>query len=343
MGTLIITGASGWLGKGLMARFCSSGIEGYTKITAIVKNEEEVREVKKLTSNANVQTVICDLSHAISSERALTFDSGSHLIHAAGVIHPRKVADFYHVNVNGTRNILNAARVGGVEKITVVSSNSVNGVSRNKNHIFNEESKLAPYMHYGRSKVQMEELVKQSASNFDQVTTVRAPWFYGPHQPARQTQFFSMIKNGKFPLFGRADNLRSMVYIENLIDGILLSLRPRKTNFDTFWIADEKPYSMLEIVQTVSDVLLEDFNINVKQNKIFLPKFIPQVAQAADFTMQSVGLYNQKIHVLSEMNKTIACDISKAKELLKYNPKYSLRAGMKSSVAWLIDKKVEIK
>ena len=152
-----------------------------------------------------------------------------------------------------------------------------------------------------------------------------------------------MIKNGKFPLFGRADNLRSMVYIENLIDGILLSLRPRKTNFDTFWIADEKPYSMLEIVQTVSDVLLEDFNINVKQNKIFLPKFIPQVAQAADFTMQSVGLYNQKIHVLSEMNKTIACDISKAKELLKYNPKYSLRAGMKSSVAWLIDKKVEIK
>ena len=342
MDTLVITGAAGWLGKGLIARFCSSGIEGYTKITAIVKNEEEVREVKKLTSNANVQTVICDLSDAISSERALTFVSGSHLIHAAGVIHPRKVADFYHVNVNGTRNILNAARVGGVEKITVVSSNSVNGVSRNKNHIFNEESKLAPYMHYGRSKVQMEELVRQTASNFDQVTTIRAPWFYGPYQPARQTQFFSMIKNGKFPLFGRADNLRSMVYIENLIDGILLSLRPRKTNFDTFWIADEKPYSMLEIVQTVSDVLLEEFNINVKQNNIFLPKFIPQVAQVTDFTMQSVGLYNQKIHVLSEMNKIIACDISKAQKILGYGPAIALYEGMVASIQYLKSRGVTV-
>ena len=106
-------------------------------------------------------------------------------------------------------------------------------------------------------------------------------------------------------------------------------------NFDTFWIADEKPYSMLEIVDTVSTVLSKEFNIKVKRNNIFLPKIIPQVAQATDFAMQSVGLYHQKIHVLSEMNKTIACDISKAQKVLGYSPAVSLYEGMITSIQHL--------
>ena len=138
--------------------------------------------------------MVCDLSNTNECNSTLLFDKGSDLIHAAGVIHPRKVAEFYEVNVNGTRNILEAARANGIENITVLSSNSVHGVSRENTQFFTEESKLNPYMHYGRSKIQMEEVVKGAANNFDQISIIRAPWFYGPHQPARQTQFFSMIK-----------------------------------------------------------------------------------------------------------------------------------------------------
>ena len=59
---------------------------------------------------------------------------------------------------------------------------------------------------------------------------------------------------------------------------------------------------------------------------------IGQFAQAADYMLQSIGLYQQKIHVLSELNKNIACDISKAERELGYNPKVDLYNGVKEAL-----------
>ena len=58
--------------------------------------------------------------------------------------------------------------------------------------------------------------------------------------------------------------------------------------------------------------------------------------------LQSAGLYHQKIHVLSEMNKTIACSVRKAETELGYNPKVSLEEGMRRSIAFCIDKGISI-
>ena len=54
---------------------------------------------------------------------------GAVLIHTAGVIHPRRVKEFYEVNVEGVRNILSAARAAGIKRVVVVSSNSPMGVN----------------------------------------------------------------------------------------------------------------------------------------------------------------------------------------------------------------------
>ncbi len=48
---------------------------------------------------------------------------------------------------------------------------------------------------------------------------VRPPWFYGPFQPPRQTTFFTMIRKGRFPIIGDGEQRRSMVYVDNLVDG----------------------------------------------------------------------------------------------------------------------------
>jgi len=61
-----------------------------------------------------------------------------------------------------------------------------------------------------------------------------------------------------------------------------------------------------------------------------------------DGLLQSVGLYHQKFHVLSEMNMTIACDITRAKEELGYRPLVELREGMRRSIAWCLDQGLEI-
>ena len=50
---------------------------------------------------------------------------------------------------------------------------------------------------------------------------VRPPWFYGPYQPARQTTFFRMVRTGRFPVIGDGGQRRSMVYVDNLVDGVV--------------------------------------------------------------------------------------------------------------------------
>ena len=58
-----------------------------------------------------------------------------------------------------------------------------------------------------------------------ETVVIRPPWFYGPGQPPRQALFFTMIKDGKAPLVGRGDNRRSMAYIDNICQGLLLCER----------------------------------------------------------------------------------------------------------------------
>ncbi|HEC62266.1 MAG TPA: hypothetical protein ENI27_08440 [bacterium] len=99
---------------------------------------------------------------------------------------------------------------------------------------------------------------------------------------------------------------------------------------------------MLEIIHCIRDVLSQDFGIEIKPSVLKLPWFASEVAYCTDCLIQGLGWYNQKIHVLSEMNKTIACSVELAKRELDYKPDISLREGMKRSVAWCLDQDYRI-
>jgi nucleoside-diphosphate-sugar epimerase len=71
-----------------------------------------------------------------------------------------------------------------------------------------------------------------------------------------------------------------------------------------------------------------------------LPSVASEVALLTDWELQKLGLYQQKIHVLSEMNKTIACSVEKAKRELGYRPGVALEEGMRRSLRWCIEQKL---
>jgi len=190
-------------------------------------------------------------------------------------------------------------------------------------------------MNYGRSKMQMELAVKERQKNGRLETViVRAPWFYGPNQPPRQTLFFKMIRDGKAPVVGRGMNLRSMAYVDNLCQGLVLAGTVPGANGRTYWIADRRPYSMNEIIDTVERLLETEFGQKCVHKRLRLPSFASSGAYAADVLLQAAGLYHQKIHVLSEMNKTIACSVERAERELGYDPGVGLEEGMRRSLAW---------
>jgi nucleoside-diphosphate-sugar epimerase/choline dehydrogenase-like flavoprotein len=340
---VLITGAPGWLGSRLVEIFYNRNGDSGLKIDLRTRN---VRCLVQATTDPSVlrqisdavEIVRGDLTDPESVREFCRNAEGATLFHIAGLIHPKRATkEFYQVNVEGTRQVIEAAQNARVKRIVAVSSNSCIGCNPHPDHLFAETSPYNPYMHYGRSKMQMERLVNAAHARGNiETVIIRAPWFYGPHQPLRQTLFFRMIKEGKFPILGNGEQKRSMAYVDNICQGLLLAATVEEADGQTYWIADERPYTISEIVDTVESIMEEELGIKCSKKRLRLPPIIGDVAWLCDFGLQSIGFYNQKIHVLSEMNKTIACSIEKAMAELGYRPRYSLREGMAESLRWCV-------
>ena len=146
-----------------------------------------------------------------------------------------------------------------------------------------------------------------------------------------------MIRDGKVPIVGDGENRRSMAYLDNLCQGLMLAALTPAADRQIYWIADERPYTMNEIVDTVERLLEKEFGQKCAHKRMRLPGFTGDIAQLADAAIQSLGAYQQQIHVLSEMNKTIACDVTRAKSELGYRPAVALEEGMRRSIRWCIE------
>lgn len=343
---VLLTGAAGWLG-GRIATALTRGLPevgllatGGFRVRGLVLPGEDVSELRE----QGVEIVTGDIRDMETVRAFVAGAEGAVLIHMAGVIHPKAVAEFEAINTQGTINLLTAAQKVGVRRAIVMSSNSPIGCNPHSDHRFTEESPYNPYMGYGRSKMLMEKalLSEIAVGSPTEIVIIRAPWFYGPNQPPRQTLFFKMVKDGKFPIVGSGRNRRSMGYTDNLAQGILLAATDKNAAGEIFWLADETSYTMNEIVETVRKVLHEDFGMTVKPNKVYLPSIAAKVATMVDATLQYACIYHKKIHVLSEMNKTIACDITKARKVLGYAPKVALQEGMRLSVDSCLKNRQEI-
>jgi len=256
------------------------------------------------------------------------------VFHLAGVIHA-KPKDLIETNFHGTQFLLSASLNSKVKKFIYVSSNSA--VGHTNGYMMDEIQARVPYMSYGYSKYLAEELVQQVGLNrFLELDTViiRPCWYYGPDQPKRQTKLFKMIKGGKPIIFGDGRNLRSMSYIDNVIQALLLA-KEYDDSGQTFWIADKKPYTINEIYETIASLL----NVGSYKPK-HIPSFISSGLRKADVLIQKLGFYNSYIHVGGEMTLNIVCDISKARRELGYNPEIELEEGMRRSIKWCKDQQL---
>lgn len=339
---VLVTGAGGWLGQRLvdvLVRGLADDDRFRTPtpglaVRALMLPGENPSTIAKL---GNVVTPLAgDVRNPDDCVRFCQGARDALLIHTAGIIHPRRVREFYDVNLEGTKNLLRAAVDAGVRRAVLVSSNSPCGCNPTREHRFDENSPYHPFMNYGRSKMLMEQAVKEVQEKGKiETVIIRPPWFYGPFQPPRQGLFFRMIRDGKAPIVGDGGNLRSMAYIDNLCQGLLLAGTSARANGQTYWIADRRPYSMNEIIDTIERLLEKEFHVPCAHKRMRLPSLASEVAVLVDGALQSVGLYHQKFHVLGEMNKNIACTVRKAEEELGYRPTIELEEGMRRSLAWM--------
>lgn len=329
---VVVTGASGWLGHALIGALAARP----SRIRCLAANGAEASRLE-LRSGA-VEPVIGDVRDPVSLDRLFEGTRDASVFHAAAVIHPRRrTRELFDVNVGGTALLLDRARRFGARRFVYVSSNSPFGFNASPDDVFDEEAPYRPAGAYGRSKMEAEMLVRRAGAAGDMETViVRCPWLYGPHQPRRQTEFFGLIRRGAFPLFGGGRSRRSLVYTDNLAQGLLLAEACEDAGGRAYWIADAEPYRMIDIVDAVRDALRGE-GLDVASRSVRLPGFVADAAEIADRFLDNRGFYVQKLHVLGEMNKTIACSTARAERELGYRPEIALAEGMRRSVRWCLE------
>lgn len=338
MSLAVVTGVPGWLGTGLVqalvegARFRSITTEP-VRVRAIVLPGADVAPLAAFGDR--VEIVRADVRDPVAL--AGRFAGADVVYHCAGVIHPQRVQELYEINVSGTRHVLGEAVAAKAKRIVLVSSNSPAGLNETASRLMTEDDPPRPYLNYGLSKLQAEWLVKEAHRDGRIEGVILRPcWFYGPNQPLRQSRFFKMIKGGKPIIFGRGDNLRSMSYVDNTIQGLLLAAHVERAAGRTYWVTDRRPYSFIEIIETVARIL------GVQVRPRYLPRVGSDVARFADSILQMGGLYNQEVHVAGELAASIAVSIDAAVRDLGYDPEIELEEGMRRSIDWCRAHGVEI-
>jgi nucleoside-diphosphate-sugar epimerase len=328
--TAVVTGAAGWLGQNLVRDLAAEG----RPVRALVHDPDDGPLLA--LAGPSVQPVLGDVRDPVSLGRLFDGLDAPGVFHAAGVIHPGGTTrPFFDVNVGGTQLVLDAARRAGAGRFVHISSNSPFGANERPTDRFTEDSEPEPYLGYGQSKHEAEQLVAQAWERGDLETVVlRPPWFYGPFQPPRQDQFFAAIRKGRFPLVGDGSQQRSMCFTGNLVQACRLAERSDAAPGRAYWIADAEPYPLADIFAGVREALAAEGLEVTTRRPLRLPRAGAAVAARLDAVLQAADRYVQPLHVLGELRDTIACDIGRARQELGYEPQVALVEGMRASIRW---------
>jgi dihydroflavonol-4-reductase len=319
-GKTLVTGATGFIGSHLVEKLVAEGEE----VRCLVRPTSNLRWIQHLP----VDTFVGDLFDSQSLDKAL---QGVRIIyHVAGVTKATRKRDYWRGNVEATSRFLETAcrTRNAIERFVYVSSQAAVGPSLNGTPV-DEATLPHPIDIYGRSKKAAEDLCR-AYSNELPVTILRPVAVYGPRD-LDTFAFFRWIGRGIIPMFGSDTKKIALVYVKDLVEGIVLASRRTEAIGQVYFLSNQTATSWEELF-SVATVLGEK-----RMKKWVFPNFsIYLVAAAAEpmaFLTGKAVLYNfEKARELAQTNWS--CDPSKARRELGYEAKTPILDGMRETFEW---------
>ncbi|MBI4550383.1 MAG: NAD(P)-dependent oxidoreductase [Candidatus Omnitrophica bacterium] len=317
---LLITGYPGWL----TARFLETMGQFPGAPLAIRLLAHPGATVEGAGSHELVRGDLGDRASLAAATRGIDA-----VFHAAGVIHVKRISDFYRVNRDGTRRLLEACLENGVRKFVHVSSNAAQGFSRDSNDVLTESDPCRPENDYGRSKLAGEEVVREFQRTGKIETVILRPsMFYGPPVPPRHLEIFRRIRRGRFPVFGTGEYARSVTYIDHMVQAVHLALNSPRASGQTYNIMDDETPTLNQVLLTLAEKL------GVKLKIVHLPRACSVAAEKLDRVLSACGIYWMLPHIVGEAHRHIVYSTRKAKEEIGYRPTVNYREGYERTIRW---------
>jgi nucleoside-diphosphate-sugar epimerase len=333
IGKLLVTGVPGWLTSAFLEDLARDPLPGLTGIRCLTQpdtSSDPCSVLRAPCSLLDTEIVHGDLRDADSLRAAVQgIDS---ILHAAGVVHVRRVRDWYDVNTNGTRALALAAVQAGVGRMVYLSSNAAAGPARDFDRVLTEADPPAPRSHYGRSKWLAEQALALMSPQIETVV-LRPCMFYGPPVPPRHIEVYQRIVHGRMPLVGGGHFARSLSHIDNLVQGCRLALSHPAAAGETYYITDRPVYTTRQIIEAMAAAL------GVRPRYLHLPRLVGPMAHAADHALAAFDCYWQTLHLVGESDWHVGVSCDKACRELGYQPSMTLADGMRQAVDWCIQER----
>lgn len=324
---ILVTGGAGFIGSHLCERLLLEGnkvviIDNFNEFYDPQIKRNNIIEIKNTMKNNSIDINKLELCEGdfrdIEFLNKLFDNNDIHIVvHLAAMAGVRPSIEnpqlYYDVNITGTLNLLEQCRRKNIKKFVFASSSSVYG--NNEKVPFSETDIVDnPISPYAATKKSGELMCHTYYHLFDMsIAALRFFTVYGPRQRPDLAihKFTHLIKNNEsIPFFGDGSTSRDYTYIDDIVDGIVKSMKWVEKNekaYDVFNIGGDKTVSLKEMVETIETTL----GIDAKINKL---------------PMQP-----------GDVNRTCA-DISHSNEILGYSPKTTFKQGIEKFVEWYLER-----
>jgi UDP-glucose 4-epimerase len=322
----LITGGCGFIGvnlartllrreEGCRVRVLDNLTVGTKEALGQIGEIKEVAEKDLSTGPASrMELVVADVRDRKIAERACRgVDALIHLAANTGVIPSIEDPGTDCVtNVIGTFHYLEAARLNSVKRFIFASSGAPLGEQKPPIH---EEMVPRPISPYGASKLCGEAYCSAYYGSYGLETVVlRFGNVYGPHSTHKGSVVAKFIKHvlvsEPLPIYGDGNQTRDFVYVEDLVEAVLLAVEKPGIGGQVFQIATHQEHTVGEVAEGVNAFALK-----------FLGRSSPVVYEG-----ERTG----------EVRRNFS-DIAKARRMLGFEPKYDLKTGLEKTFLWFLE------
>jgi len=312
---VIITGATGFLGRNIAESFHSADI----KVCALGRNQD----VGKQLTASGMTFKAADVLDLDSLESNIS--PADCIVHCAGLSGPwGRCMDFYNANVIGTRNVVSACKQHGIDKMVFISSPSIYYNGKDRFDI--SESDPLPKRqssNYARSKLIVETELMNLAKQGFKTIALRPRAVFGPYDKTFVPRILRLSEKKQFPLIGGGTALVDMTYIEDFVVAAKKCLTaPGDAWNQAYNISSGQPIPLKDWFGKILEIF----------HRPFKPKTIPErPAKIMASVMETVSYFpfvNKEPAMtrfsVGYMAKSMTMRIDKAKRLLGYSPLFSI-------------------
>jgi dihydroflavonol-4-reductase len=317
---ILVTGATGFIGSHLVERLSREGHE------TICLSKEPM--YARILESLGCRVVLGDLTNGVHLERLL--EDANIVYHLAGVTRARRSRDYYEGNVLGTRNLVDGClRYGStLSRLVFVSSLTASGPSPDGRPLL-EDVPFHPVSEYGRSKM-LAELEVMRLGDHLPWTIVRPAAVYGPREKDMY-DYIRIIRRGIEPLIGLKDKLLSLIYVDDLVDGIVRAGESAQAAGRVYFLGSEEPYSYHEIGVAIAHVLnCHPFCLRLPHCLVYALGACATAVGA--LTGKQVFFNVQKAR--ESVQRAWVCSVERARRELGFHQRVGLEEGMYRTCQW---------